>query len=249
MSGELAGGDRAAHVQGLGGPAGFEGFGSAGQGGVEVQGIGEVELALDPAGALEGDLVVVDGDVPPLGSLLRILRGLARACTGRWPRRPAAPGPRCRSCGRTRPPGRPRTEPPPSMSPLVAWATRRARQTGRCTGLGAVPEPGEPVLQLHRVRDQHPSGVGGTPDRGGELGDAELRDQRCPRPGQRQTGVPATGHPGRGEVGRLRRVLLGPGHRRIQHVGLGPVSRGTPVAREPEHRGSGVEVGPGRRHT
>ena len=67
VPGELSGGDRAAYVQGVGRPAGFEGFGTTGQGGVEVQGIGEVELALDPAGAGEGDLVMVDVQVPPLG--------------------------------------------------------------------------------------------------------------------------------------------------------------------------------------
>ena len=79
MSGELAGGDRAAYVQRLGGPAGFEGLGAAGQGGVEVQRIGEVELALDPAGPVEGHLVVVDGEVPPLRSVARVLPGPARA--------------------------------------------------------------------------------------------------------------------------------------------------------------------------
>ena len=67
VSGELAGGDGAAYVQGLGGPAGQQGLGAAGQGVVEVEGIGEVELALDAAGALEGDLLVVDGEVPALG--------------------------------------------------------------------------------------------------------------------------------------------------------------------------------------
>ena len=90
------------------------------------------------------------------------------------------------------------------------------------TGLGAVPEPGEPVLQLHRVRDQRPPGVGGAPERGRELGNTELRHQRRPWSGQRETGVPTTTDPGRRVVDRLRRVLLGPQHRRRQQVRLAP---------------------------
>ena len=43
VAGELSGGHRPAHIQRLVGAAGFELFGTGGEGGVEVEGIGEVE--------------------------------------------------------------------------------------------------------------------------------------------------------------------------------------------------------------
>ena len=60
-------------------------------------------------------------------------------------------------------------------------------------GLDAGPVPGQPVLQLERVGDQDAAGVGGDTEGEGELGDAELRDQRRTRAGEREAGVPATG--------------------------------------------------------
>ena len=52
---------------------------SLGYGGVEVEGVGEVELAGDLAGAAEGDLLVVDGEVPTVRSLLGRPRRPGRA--------------------------------------------------------------------------------------------------------------------------------------------------------------------------
>ena len=64
VAGELSGGHRTAHVQGLLRAAGFELFGTGGQRGVEVEGIGKVELALEISGAVEGDPVMVERHMP-----------------------------------------------------------------------------------------------------------------------------------------------------------------------------------------
>ena len=61
VAGDLAGGDRAAYVEGVGGSQGQQLLCALRDGGVEVEGVGEVELAGDLAGAAEGDLLVVDG--------------------------------------------------------------------------------------------------------------------------------------------------------------------------------------------
>ncbi len=69
VAGDLAGGDGPADVQRLLRPTESELLGCLGQGGVEVQGVGEVELALDAGGAVEGDLVVVETHVATIGGL------------------------------------------------------------------------------------------------------------------------------------------------------------------------------------
>ena len=61
------------------GPGGRERLGPGGDGGVEVEGVGEVELGLDDGGAVEGDLLVVEGEVPAVGRLLRRPRRPGRA--------------------------------------------------------------------------------------------------------------------------------------------------------------------------
>ena len=79
MAGEVAGGHRAAYVEGLGAAGEPELLGATGDGGVEVEGVGEVELGLHEGGAVEGDLLVVEGDVPTFGRLLRRPPGPGRA--------------------------------------------------------------------------------------------------------------------------------------------------------------------------
>ena len=101
-------------------------------------------------------------------------------------------------------------------SPRVASAIRRARHGLEVPGLHPGPGPAQPVLQLHRRRDQRTTGVGGATDREGELRDAELRDQRRTLTSEREAGVAGGGDPGRLCADRLRWVLLGPGHRRDQ---------------------------------
>ena len=110
---------------------------------------------------------------------------------------------------------------------LRGQAERRLRDPAgppglQVTGLHPGPAPGEPVLQLHRRRDQCPAAVGGAADGEGELGDAELRDQWCAFAGEGEAGVSAGGDPGGCLVDRLRWVLLGPGHRGDHQVGSAP---------------------------
>ena len=76
VPGDLAGGERSAYVEGLGRPQHLQRLGTLGQGGVEVEGVGEVELAVDLAGAVEGDLLVLDGEVSPVRGLPGVFGGL-----------------------------------------------------------------------------------------------------------------------------------------------------------------------------
>jgi len=64
-------------VEGLGGAEVGELLGTSGHGVFEVQGVGQVELTVDPAGAGEGHLVMghrevplIRGPLPPLGGVL-----------------------------------------------------------------------------------------------------------------------------------------------------------------------------------
>ena len=79
VAGDLAGGDRAAYVEGVRRPQREQLVCALRDGGVEVEGVGEVELAGELAGAAEGDLLVVDGEVPTVRSPLRRPRRPCRA--------------------------------------------------------------------------------------------------------------------------------------------------------------------------
>ena len=67
MAGEVAGGDGAAYVQRLGGPGEELLVGVGGDRGVEVDRVGEVEVALDVHGPGGGDLVEVDVETAGVG--------------------------------------------------------------------------------------------------------------------------------------------------------------------------------------
>ena len=110
------------------------------------------------------------------------------------------------------------------------------------TGLHPGPDPRQPVLQLHCCRHQCPAAVGGAADGEGELGDAELRHQRGTFAGQREAGVSAGGDPGGCLIDRLRWVLLGPGHRGDQQVGLRVLRCGLAFAGEHQHLTRGVKA-------
>ncbi len=115
-------------------------------------------------------------------------------------------------------------------------------------GLDAGPGAREPVPQLERLTEVGLAGLGGQPDRGRELGHAELRDQRGAGPAT-GTGV----SPNRtASTDRLRRVQVRPGAGRVEQVDLGGVGDGAAVPGEREHPGSGVrcsvEVGCRRGH-
>ena len=75
VAGEVAGGDGAAYVEGLGAAEGGELFGDLGDGGVEVEGVGEVELGVEVDGAVVGDLVGVEVEVPGVGGVAAALVG------------------------------------------------------------------------------------------------------------------------------------------------------------------------------
>ncbi len=62
-AGEVADGLGSAYVEGLQGAQGRTLLGAGGDGGFEVEGVGDVELGGDGHGAGEGDELVVDGDV------------------------------------------------------------------------------------------------------------------------------------------------------------------------------------------
>ncbi len=67
LAGDLADRLGPPHVQRLLGPAGGQDGGFVGDPGLQVQGVGEVELSVDPGGAGEGDLGVLDREVPAIG--------------------------------------------------------------------------------------------------------------------------------------------------------------------------------------
>ncbi len=116
------------------------------------------------------------------------------------------------------------------------------RAPGRqVVGLHPGPDPRQAVLQLHRVRHQRPPGLTGDPQRGRELGQAELRHPRRTRTRQRQRRLP-TGDPRGRFVDRLRRVLLGPEHRRDQHIGLRSLGIRATSTRETEHVRGAVQL-------
>ena len=66
-AGEGPGGQGPADVEGLLAPEVGELLRAGGDGVVEVEGVGEVELCVDVDGAVEGDLVEVDVEAPAVG--------------------------------------------------------------------------------------------------------------------------------------------------------------------------------------
>ena len=68
-------------------------------------------------------------------------------------------------------------------------AIRRAFHAGRSPLGHPAPQPREPVAQLDGLPEVAAPGVGRQPERGGELGDRELRHQRRTRPGDRRSPV------------------------------------------------------------
>ena len=72
-AGQGAGGEGPSYVQGLGGPEVGELLRAGGDGVVEVECVGEVELGVDVDGAVEGDLVEVDVEVPAVGGFAAAL--------------------------------------------------------------------------------------------------------------------------------------------------------------------------------
>ena len=237
VAGEVAGGEGAAHVEGFGAAGGGEGLGTLGDRGVEVQGVGQVELGLHEGGALQGDLVVVEGDVASLGRGLGVGCGLGGHEPGLGDLDEPVQGGWAEAVRERRDLG-------------VDERRCRHRQAQGLLGDAAGPphrhltagdagvEPRQPVAQFQAVGDQHPAGVGGDPECGGQLGQAELRHQRRSGSGQRELALPADARgarPGRCGVDRLRGMGLGPERGRGQYVDLRGVRRRPPRPDEPQH--------------
>ena len=75
-AGEVPDGGGPPHVQGVGGAEVLQRLGAGGDGGVEVEGVGEVELPVHGAGAPQRRLPRVDGEGPAVGGLAAAAFGL-----------------------------------------------------------------------------------------------------------------------------------------------------------------------------
>jgi hypothetical protein len=213
--------------------------GAGGDGVFEVEGVGQVELAVDPRGAGEGDLVVVDGEVPALGCLGAAFGGVL----GHEPGYRLLDGPL----------GLGHPDPVRERRHHLVHIGRGLHREGMRPGLlgdpprpprrqrpGPHPSPDlrQPVGQLQRVGDQDPPGPGREAQCGGELGDRELTDQRCTRTGDRDPGVlPPPRPPGRRILDLGDLVQLSPLDRHLEHTGLGGIGVSTELACSSQHRG------------
>ena len=147
-------------------------------------------------------------DVAPVGGLLGVLQGLLGHEPGdRLGDEPIELG-GADAVGEARDLGvhEPRCLQTESEGGLGNPAGPPRRQATRFTsGVDSGLDPGQPVLQLQGVGDQHPPRVGGPSGGGGELRDRELRHRRGTLTSQGELTVGAG--PGRGQRDRLRRVL------------------------------------------
>ena len=208
VAGDHAECHRAAHVQGLGGSAGFELGGGLGDRGLQVQGVGGVHRGdhVDGAGAVRVAGVHVDaaslrGRLPPRLGLDRVVgvQGLPAEPLGQG--HPDLVGDRGQPPVHVRRPrGRERQGvlgdpggPPPGQLPVG----------------DACPESREPVPGLEHLADVSAARVGGHAERGREVDHRELGHARRPRTGQRETGVPAVLHDRR-RIGFVDLVLGAP---------------------------------------
>ena len=86
------------------------------------------------------------------------------------------------------------------------------------------PDPAQAVAELDGLAEVGLAGLGREPDRGGELGHRELRDQGCTGSGDRHPGLAVVPHRGRLRQ-RVDRVHRRPGDRRLQLLGLRRLGR------------------------
>ncbi|MFC0221126.1 hypothetical protein [Nocardioides zeicaulis] len=246
---EVEGGLGAGEVPERGGTSGAERCGGAecleearavGDGGVEVVGVGEVELGLHPHQAVVVDVPGVKRDVTALGGEvlvgLEVLVVLARLEVG------------SRVGGEVIALDRFRDEPvelrgpdlPCHSSDLGVDPPRRLDRQRRdgvdgrlghhpgsprrhAAGVDLVPQTGEAVPQLESVADELLRRGGGDPQDGAELGDAVLRHQRAPIAGNGFLVVDAR-HGERGSVvDRAGRVQVGPPGGEIELTGRSSV--------------------------
>ena len=201
------------------GAEGLQRRGAVGEGPVEVEGVGDVELGLEPHRAGEVHVVVVDRGVARVDVEVAVLRIRGRVDVGevvaldRLGDEPVQLR-RHRSDRRPRRPGRPRTPQPPGSARASVWmvtsATERARHAGTASGLDLRPQPREAVAQLEGVTDELLRRGRRDPEDGAELGEAELRHQRRTLTRDRLLVLTTRDGERRGVVDRLRRVQVGP---------------------------------------
>ena len=206
MPGHLAEGFGAAHVQRRGRAEVGEPCGAGRESGVQVQGVGQVDLGLHPHGALEGHLTGVYVDVPAVVGGLPAAPGLLGHEPDdrllHQPVHPAGPDP-------VREPRDLVVHEPRRRRTRTRWSPGRSGGPATPAAHRTRPSPRswEPVPQLEGLTEVGLAGLGGQPDRGRELGHTELRDQRGTGTGDRDRGV---AEPDR-VTDRLRRVQVRPG--------------------------------------
>ncbi len=247
LAGDLADRLGPPHVQRLLGPAGGQDGGFVGDPGLQVQGVGEVELPVDPGGAGEGDLGVLDREVPAIGCSTALFFGFG----GHEPADGVGDEPV--DLGGTDPVREGCDLGVHEPSGLDREADRLAGDPpgpprGQVTGQDPGPGAREAVGQLDRFAEVGLAGLGGQPHRERELRHAELRDQRCAGSGDRERLVAVTGEQG-GVVDRLGRVQVGPGDGCLQRSGTRRCRQRLDAhARTSSTAGGGVEVGCRRGH-
>ena len=247
-AGQVAGGDGTAYVQGLGGPQQELVVGVGCDRGLQVQGVGEVDVTVDADPAVDTDLGQRDVEVSRLG------RGEAFGLGGLG----VEPGlglldqpPQLRRPDAVRERGDLGVHERRRLRGQAQGAVRDEREPPRrqLPGLEPGPAPLQPVAALHRVGQVAPPGLRRAPESGGELDHRELRHLGAAFAAQRQAGlVPLIDRPDQRLAGVHRRPPGGcldhlrvrrrprpasgparaPAHRRgrlLQRAGAGPRSR------------------------
>ena len=197
----------AAYVQRLLTPQVGQVAGDGADGVVEVEGVGQVQLTGDVAGAGEGDVVVVDGEVTTVGGVTAALLGqVGHEPADRLIDQPRELGgldpvrDRC-DVGVDEPGGLDAQGVADGLVGDLPGLPRR-----QVTRDDPRPQLREPVAQLQGVTEVVLPRLGAHPDRGRELRHAELRHQRRTRTRQRH---PASPPPRSRNVSASSRVSAG----------------------------------------
>ena len=243
VEGELAAGEltdrhRASYVEGLGRAEVLQLGGDRLDRGLQLEGVGEVELAVDGEGAVVGvHLPGLDGEV----AAVRVLEATGLGFVGHVAADRLVDQPVERTGadpvrGRRHVPVHKRRGVLGEEEGLLGDPAGQPRP--QVPGLDPPPDPGEAVPELEGVADVPLPRIGRHTERGGELGDRELRHQRRTLTGDRHPGLAVgTRGEGLGLQDRVDGVHRRPVHRRAQQPGLrrGPRSPAS-HARQPAPR-------------
>ncbi|CAM3868972.1 hypothetical protein NOZE110980_18590 [Nocardioides zeicaulis] len=205
----------------------FQGRGTVLDGGVEVVGVGEVELGLHAHEAVVVDVSGVEGDVTAVGVEVlvgfEVLVVLTRGEVGPGLEAEVVPLDRLRDEPvELRSPDLPRDGCDLGVDPPRCFGGERGHRVNGGLGDQSCPPRRDPagvhlrpqarqaVPQLEGVADELLCRGGRDPEDGAELGDAELRHQRTPLAGDGLLVVQARHGERGGVVDRLGRVQVGP---------------------------------------